>query len=111
MKRFFCGLYLKSKNLIKSIKECNQYHLMDNVIYNGKKCFINNGTRYRGDVHLWDICEKEWNADGTRNCYSVPESELKRVITAFNIQNALFFHYRWYKTYWYKIELDKMLGY
>lgn len=110
MKQIIYSIYLKTKNMIKSILQCNRFHLMDEVKYKGKKCFINNGTRYNNDgVHLWDIVEKEWKSDGTRNKYCASDKELKRYFTLNNVKNALFFHYRWWKMYWYNIELSKML--
>lgn len=111
MKRIIYSVYLKTKNMIKSLAQFNNFHLMDDVIYNGKKCFINNGTRYSNEgVHLWDVLEKEWNLDGTRNKYYASDKELKRIFTLSNIKNALFYHYNWWRTCWYNIELNKMLS-
>lgn len=110
MKRRIFSIYLKAKNIILSMKEFKQIHLMDEVIYRGKKCFVNNGTRYdENGVHYWDILEKEWNKEGTRNKYYATDKELKRVLSWFNIKNALFSRYNWWKKYWYQIELRKML--
>ncbi len=111
MKKVVYSMYLKMKNLLISVKECNQIHLADNVIYDGRKCFVNNGTRCddNGD-RLWDVVEDRWNSDGTRNRYVAPSSELKKCFTWFNIKNSLLNHYRWWKKYWYDIELRKMLN-
>lgn len=105
---WFKGLPLRIKHFTISIKQFNQFHLMDDVYYKGEECFINNGTRYAADgTHLWDICKKEWNADDTRDCYSVPESELKKVKSWFTFKNSLLYHYEWWMRNWYKIELYK----
>lgn len=111
MKKFICSIYLKTKNLILSIKQYNQIHLGDSVIYDGKKCFVNNGTRISDDgVQLWDVLEEKWNSDGTRNKYYVPSNELKKCLTWFNIKNSLLSHYSWWKEYWYDIDLRKILN-
>lgn len=109
-KTWFIGLPLRIKNLVISYKQRKQYHLMDNVIYQGKICFINNGTRHSSEgVHIWDICEKNIKDDGTRNSYAVPESELYRPLTWFNFWNARLFHYKWYMGSWYSIDVNKKL--
>ena len=46
MKKIILGIYLKAKHLIESIKDFNKFHIGDNVIYEGKEYFINNGTAY-----------------------------------------------------------------
>lgn len=106
MKKLFFSIYLKTKNLVLSIKQFNKFHIMDKVIYDGKVCFINNGTSYP----MWDICEEEPKKDGTRNCYCVHETKLKKIICKSNIKNDLFYHYIWWKKYWYEIDLRKMLS-
>lgn len=109
-KTWFVGLPLRINAIINSYQQRKQFHLMDDVIYKGKKCFINNGTRYSNDnVHLWDICEQGVKADGKRNCYAVPESELHRPLSWFNFCNARLFHYRWYMHCWYSIDVRKKL--
>ena len=105
---WFIGLPLRIKAFVKSYSQRKQYHLMDDVIYKGKSCFINNGTRYANDgTHLWDICERTINPDGKRNTYAVSESELYRPLTWFNFCNARLFHYKWYMNCWYAIDLRK----
>ena len=110
MKRLWCSLSLKFKHLIISIKECNKRHLMDDVWYRGEHYFINNGNRYdEYGNHYWTILKKDWNFDGTREKYYVQDHEIKRMFTWSNIKNALFSHYRWWKDYWYRIDLGKMM--
>lgn len=111
-KTWFIGLPLRFKHLFISLENANGIHLMDEVVYNGKRCFVNNGTRYneRGE-RLWDILEIEWNADGTRNKYAATDVELTKVKNWRNFKNSCLSHYRWYMTYWYQIQLrDKMYG-
>jgi len=79
---------------------------MDDIIYNGKKCFVNNGV----SAPVWNLCEKEWNEDGTRNTYRVHEREIKKVKSFWNLENDLFHIYRWYMKYWYEIDLRKACG-
>lgn len=92
------------------MKQCTQRHLMDEVRYNGEHYFINNGNLYdEHGNHYWTILKKEWNADGTREKHYVQDHEIKRILTWFNIKNALFSHYRWWKDYWYLIDLRAMM--
>jgi hypothetical protein len=106
MKRFWCSLQLKVKNLLISVKECNKHHLMDEVWYQGERYFINQGNLYdeRGN-HYWEIVK----SDGIREQHRVQDHEIKRVFTWWNIKNALFHHYKWWKSYWYWIDLRKMM--
>ena len=111
MKKIVCSLYLKTKHLVISIKQWKQFHLMDNVMYQGKKCFINNGTQRNNQGEtLWGIVEKEWGESKTRNSYLATDKELKRCLSWFNVKNALLHHYNWWYSYWYGIELRKMLN-
>ena len=106
MKRFWCSLRLKFKNLLISFKECNKHHLMDEVWYQGERYFINQGNLYdEHDNHYWEIVK----SDGIREQHRVQDHEIKRVFTWWNIKNALFSHYRWWKDYWYWIDLRKMM--
>lgn len=83
---------------------------MDDVQYNGEQYFINNGTLYdEFRNHYWTIVKEEYNSDGTREKYHVLDSEIRRAFTWFNFKNALFSHYKWWKDYWYWIELRKMM--
>lgn len=110
MKREMCSIYLKIKNLIKSMGQFNEIHLMDQVIYNNQKCFINNGTMYdEKGVHLWEVCPEKINSDGKRSTFYAKSDELKRVFSWFNIKNALFSYYEWWNQYWYQIELRRMM--
>ncbi len=109
-KTWFIGFPLRFKHLYISLENANNIHLMDEVMYNGKKCFVNNGNRYAEDgTHLWDILEREWNADGTRNGYSVQESELKKIKNWCTFKNSCLYHYKWYMTYWYQIQLRELM--
>jgi len=109
---WFVGLPLRLENFYISIKDRNKIHLMDDVIYQGKKCFVNNGIRYdENGNRLWDILEKEWNSDGTRNHYLATDAELTKVKNWQTFKNSCLYHYRWYMTYWYSIKLrEKMDG-
>ena len=42
---WFIGWPLRFKHLFISIENMNGIHLMDEVVYNGKKCFVNNGIK------------------------------------------------------------------
>lgn len=112
MKKRIYSIYLKIKNMILSIKEFHEIHIGDLVVYENKKCFVNNGTRYdaSGLVHYWDILECDLNKNGTRNKYYATDEELKRCLCLSNVKNALFYRYKWWKTCWYRIELSNMLS-
>ncbi len=103
MKKEIVGLYLRTRALARSVRQVNRVHLMDEVIYNGKKCFVNNGV----SAPVWDLCEKEWNLDGTRNTYRVHENNFKKIRSYRNLKNDLLHNYDWYMLYWYKIDLRK----
>ena len=80
MNKIVCSLYLKSKHMLISIKQCNQLHLMDDVWYQGERCFLNNGTGYDIDGnHLWSILKKDLNENGTRDGWDVKDSEIKKM--------------------------------
>ena len=110
MKMKIFSFYLKVKNLIKSMSEFNKIHLMDRVIYKGQIYFVNNGTKCdsNGNI-LWDIVPEDVDKDGKRSCQVAPRSEIRRVFCWFNIKNALFSKYHWWRMYWYKIHLTKMM--
>ena len=110
-KTWFVGLPLRFENLITSLENAGGIHLMDDVIYNGKKCFVNNGIRYNENgERLWDILEKEWNEDGTRNHYRATDAELTKVKNWGTFINSCLSHYRWYMTYWYRIRLEELMN-
>lgn len=110
MKRLWCSIKLKCKHLFLSFKECNKRHLMDDVWYNGELYVINNGTLYdEFGNHYWTIVKRKYNPDWTRERLNVQDCQIKRAFTWFNIKNALFSHYKWWKDYWYEIELRKMM--
>ena len=109
-KTWLIGLPLRLENFYISIKDRNKIHLMDDVIYNGKKCFVNNGIRYdENGNRLWDILEKEWNSDGTRNHYLAIDAELTKAKNWQTFKNSCLSHYRWYMEYWYSIRLREKL--
>ena len=109
-KTWFIGFPLRFKHLYISLENANGIHLMDDVIYNGKKCFVNNGIRSNEQgERLWDILEKEWNPDGTRNHYLATDAELTKVKNWQTFKNSCLSHYRWYMECWYSIRLmEKM---
>lgn len=110
LKKFLFSIYLKTKYLLISFSQFNQIHLMDRVIYKGQKCFVNNGTRCDSvGNRIWDILPEEWDENGKRSGWSVSRTEFRRVFCWFNIKNALFSHYKWWKNYWYEIHLRQML--
>jgi hypothetical protein len=110
-KTWFVGLPLRFEHLFTSLENAGGIHLMDDVIYNGKKCFVNNGIRYNEDgERLWDILEKEWNEDGTRNHYLATDAELIKAKNWRTFKNSCLSHYRWYMTYWYRIRLEEILN-
>lgn len=111
MKEFIFSVYLKTKNMLISFGEFHKIHLMDRVIYKGQKCFVNNGTKTDGQGNiLWDILPETTGEDGKRRGWAVPRTEFKREFCWFNIKNALFHHYNWWKQYWYKIQLREMMS-
>ncbi len=104
MKKILYGFILRSKALLVSLKQVNKVHLMDSVIYDGKKCFVNNGV----SAPIWDLCEEELKSDGTRNTYRVHENDFKKIRSFRNLKNDLLYHYGWYMTCWYRIDLRNM---
>ncbi len=99
---WFIGLPLRIKVFLSSYKLRKQYHIMQDVIYKGIPCFINNGTSHdENGNHLWDICEKKVNSFGERNCHTVYESELTRPFTWFNYKNSRLWFYKWFMKNWY----------
>ena len=109
LKKKIFSIYLKIKNLFLSISEFHKIHLMDKIIYKGQKCFVNNGTKSDSNGNrLWDILPEEFDENGRRSGWSVPRSEFRRVFCWFNIKNALFSRYHWWKCYWYEIQLREM---
>lgn len=106
MKKIILGIYLKAKHLIESIKDFNKFHIGDNVIYEGKEYFINNGTAYP----FWDICPKEFDRYGKRKSVKVHQNSFKKSYDLWTIKNSLFNHYYWYMNNWYEIELREILA-
>lgn len=111
IKKFIFSTYLKIKHFFISISQFKDLHLMDGVYYNNKKCFINNAVKSDNfGNRLYDIVEKEWREDGNRNSYCVKANELKKIYSQSTIDNSLFHHYRWWRMYWYGINLREMLN-
>ena len=110
LKKSIISSCLKIKNLIISMTEFHKIHLMDVITYKGQKCFVNNGTKCdsNGNI-LWDILPEELDENGKRSGWSVPRTEFKRVLCCFNIKNALFSRYYWWKSCWYEIQLREMM--
>lgn len=105
MKNMLYSMQLRLLSLIRSIKTFGQVHLMDDVIYDGKQCFVNNGV----SKPFWDLCEKALSDDKTRTCYHVHESEFRKALSWWNIKNGLLSLHRWYMTNWFDIHLrDKL---
>ena len=109
-KKFLCSTYLKIKHMLISIKGFNEIHLLDSIIYKGQNYFINNMTSWSSDgTRLYDILPETWDEYGKRKGCSVPRSEFKKKLCWWNIKNDLTSHYRWWKIYWYDIDLRKMM--
>ena len=111
MKKLLCSTYLKAKHMLISISEFNKLHLMDRVVYNGQDYFINNAIHSDADGNrLYDILPEALDENGERKGWSVPRSKFKKKFCWTNIKNDLTYHYRWWKDYWYVIQLRKMMG-
>ena len=109
-KTWFIGWPLRFRHLFISLENACGIHLMDYVIYQGKKCFVNNGIHYNENgERLWDILEIEWNPDGTRNHYFATDAELTKVKNWSTFKNSCLSHYRWYMTYWYQIQVRELM--
>lgn len=110
IKRIMYSSYLKCKHLLISISKFRQLHLMDEVLYKNKKCFINNAIKSDSQGNrLYDIVEMEWGQHKTRPSYCVDAKEFKKIYSWNTIRNSLFSHYRWWMMYWHGISLRKML--
>ena len=110
IKKWFCSTYLKVKHMFISVNEFNKLHLMDRVIYKGQNCFINNMIRSdENGNRLYDILPEKFDEDGKRKGWPVPRNEIKKKICWLNIKNDLTYHYRWWKDYWYDIDLRNMM--
>lgn len=111
MKKFLCSTYLKTKHMLISISEFNKLHLMDRVVYRGQDCFINNMIRSDSNGNrLYDILPEALDENGMRKGWYVPRNEFKKKFCWLNIKNDLTSHYRWWKNYWYGIDLRKMMN-
>lgn len=105
----FERLKLNVEHLIISFSQLNNFHLCDDVWYNGERYFINNGNRYdENNNHLWTIVKKEWNDDGSRDSVNVRENEIRKVFNLFNLKNGLFSHYKWWKIFWSTVEIQNI---
>lgn len=91
---------------MRSFRIAHKIHLMDDVIYDGKLCFVNNGI----SAPIWDLCEKALKEDGTRNTYRVHEDDFRKIFSLWNIKNGLFSLHQWYMDYWYEIHLRDKFG-
>ena len=110
IKKFLCSTYLKTKHMLISISEFNELHLLDRIIYKGENYFINNMIRWSSDgTRLYDILPEALDENGRRKGCSVPRNEFKKKFCWLNIENDLTSHYRWWKDYWYDIDLRKMM--
>lgn len=104
LKKMIFGIILKIKSIIRSLKNAHDVHLGDDVLYDGKLCFVNNGISYP----IWDLCEKRIKKDGTRNTYRVHENNFEKVRSLHNLKNGIVSLHRWYMNNWYNIDLRKM---
>lgn len=76
MKRFIIDKLLKAQYIWSGIKTLNQLHLMDDVIYNNEKYFVNNMVSCCGQcgtVIHGDLCFFEQN--GTIYCTDIQTDE------------------------------------
>ena len=94
--------------------------LGDNIFYgNGLKTALKDAVKnakagratifgyYVPDPERFGVVEFDEN--GKRSGWSVPRTEFKRVLCCFNIKNALFSRYYWWKSSWYEIQLREMM--
>lgn len=101
MKEILWSMKLKIKHFIISIKESRKIHIGDRVNYNGEILFVNNGVCYP----YWDLVPLEFDADGKRKSIRVHQKELKRKLSFSNLKYGLLFHYKFYMSNWYEIDL------
>ena len=107
---FIYSIYLKIKHLLISFKNFNEFHLGDKVIYNGMDFIIFNGTRsdgYGNRLLSIALCGKSFH--GQKLEYHVPECDIRHKFCFNSIKNRLFSHYRWWRNYWYTINLGEMV--
>ena len=108
MKKLYWGTYLRIRHLLISISQFKELHLMDEVYYMDKKCFINNAVKSDDcGNRLYDIVEKETNKNGIQK-YCVKADALKKIHSMSTIKNSLFYHYRWWMSNWYYIVLRNL---
>lgn len=107
MIRTSISVKLKIKNAIISIKESKELQLREVVVYYGKRCLIINATAREGEYpydRLYDLGEI-----GTARTYLAKRSEFKRELSFHNLKIALTAHYKWWKMYHYKHEVESKL--
>ena len=111
IKKLLYSIYLKTKHLLISIRGFNKLHLMDRVIYKEQDCFISNMVSSDSNGNqLYHILPEALDEDGKRKGWHVPRNEFKKKICWFNIKNDLTYHYTWWRTYWYEINLREMMS-
>ena len=110
IKKLLCNTYLKTKHMLISISEFNKLHLMDRVVYRGLDCFVNNMISSDSDGNrLYDILPESLDENGMRKGWSVPRRAFRKKFCLLNIKNDLTSHYRWWRAYWYDINLREII--
>lgn len=112
LRKIFYTCLLSIKELFLSFTQINQIHLMDHVWFQGEQWFVSNGTRCSAEgEQLWSIYPRRTLPDGTRTGLQrhVTRDSFRRVFCWRNITNALFSHYRWWRTYWRDIHVEQCL--
>lgn len=99
---------LKIKHAIISIKESKELQLREVVIYYGRRCRVLNATKQKGEYpydRLYDLGEI-----GTARTHLAMRSEFKRELSFHNLKIALTAHYKWWKMYHYRHDVERELS-
>lgn len=89
---------LKLKYILLGIKNIFRINILDIVIYDNRKYFVNNGT----SMPVWDLIELD-----TRDRKRVNSKDFKKEISIRNIKNAIKGTYNFHMGYWHKINMRK----
>lgn len=89
---------LKLKYILLGIKNIFRINILDIVIYNNKRYFVNNGT----SIPIWDLIEVD-----TREHKRVNSNEFKKEFSIRNIKNAIKGTYNFHMGYWHSINMRK----
>ena len=67
-------------------------------------------NKYAKMIRPKEVTLEALDENGRRKGWSVPRNEFRKKFCWLNIKNDLTFHYRWWKDYWYVIDLRKMMN-